>query len=483
VLSSVAEAEDRVTFFASLVLVIVLVIRPQEIWPSLGALHLLDVCTALVVVGMLVEVAMGKHKHLYSPQLPFLGAFLVLAYFVTAVALGAARAMPIGTNNVAIPAVFMLAIMYGSSTLPRLRAMIWTLLALAAFVAAVAVHQGNVTPVCMLKTADDSGYMEADPEKADGRACDLPIDCRVEGDWDTEWACERLGLFNTMTEQRRVRWRGQLGDPNELSVFIGGVIPLLLAVGLPIRNAASNRSPTRQKVAAVIAWLLIGVGLYAVILSQSRGGQLVVATIFLFLFVSRFGKKGVAIALVAALPVLLLGGRSDPDAEQSSMDRLEVLTEGVTLVIAHPFRGVGVEQFPDQVNSPLHLTAHNSYLLAAAEMGFPGFFFWSGIVWTSLKIPITALRKATLSPEIRAIAMALVTSFSGIIVGIFFLSFTYKQLLFVWFGLSGAFYVIMRQADPTLRVTVGWRDIVGMALGDVGIIALLYVYTRARGGP
>lgn len=471
------------TFLASLLLVIVLVIRPQEIWPWLGVLHLLDVLTALVVLGLLVEVAMGRHKYLYSPQLPFLGAFLVICYFVTAVALGTGRALPIGTNNAAIPAVFMLAIMYGSSTLPRLRAMIWTLLLLGAFVAAVAVHQGNVTPVCMEKTTDENGYKEANPEKADGRTCGLPSDCQVEGDWDTEWACERLGLFNTMSAGRRVRWRGQLDDPNELSVFIGALIPLLYAVGLPIRNAASNRSPGRQRLASVLAWVFIAVGLYAVILSGSRGGQLVIATIFMLLFVSRFGKKGIAVALLAALPVLLLGGRDDPDAEQSSLDRLEVLTEGVSLVIAHPLRGVGVEQFPDQVNSPLHLTAHNSYLLATAETGFPGFFFWSGLVWTSLKIPISARRRVTLSPEIRAIATALVVSFSGIMVGIFFLSFTYKQLLFVWFGLSGAFYIIMRQAEPDLRVTFGWKDIAGIVLADVSIIALLYVYTRARGGP
>jgi O-antigen ligase len=143
---------------------------------------------------------------------------------------------------------------------------------------------------------------------------------------------------------------------------------------------------------------------------------------------------------------------------------------------------VGLDQFPDQVASPLHLSAHNSYLLAAAETGFPGFFFWSGIVWTSLKIPLTALKTPSLSDEIRAIANALMVSFSGIAVGIFFLSFTYKQLLFVWFGLSGAFYGLMREADPSLRVKVGVKDCVGLALGNVGIIALLWAYTRAKGG-
>ena len=332
----------------------------------------------------------------------------------------------------------------------------------------------------MEQTLDENGDRRPDADTADGRVCGRASDCRQEGDWDIEWACERIGLFKTMSVAGRVRWRGQLEDPNELSVFIGAVIPLLFAVGLPMRNPASNRGPQQQKLFAIIAFLMVAVGLYAVILSQSRGGQLVIATVFTFMFVSRFGKKGVAVAILLALPVLLLGGRGDEAAEESSQDRLELLTEGVSLVIAHPLRGVGVDQFADQVASPLHLTAHNSYLLAAAEEGLPGFFCWSGVVWTSLKIPLTAVRTTTLSAEIRAVASALVVSFAGIAVGIFFLSFTYKQLLFVWFGLAGALYGLMRDADPDLRVKIGWKDCVGIALADLGILGLLYVYTRVR---
>jgi len=137
---------------------------------------------------------------------------------------------------------------------------------------------------------------------------------------------------------------------------------------------------------------------------------------------------------------------------------------------------------PDnRVNLP-----HKEYWLAPERRAetyawLQNFFFWSGMVWTSLKIPLTALKAASLSAEIRAIAIALVVSFSGIAVGIFFLSFTYKQLLFVWFGLSGAFYGIMQETDPTLRVKVGWKDCAGVVLANVGIIGLLWAYTRARG--
>ena len=312
---------SRVIFLASLFLVFVLVVRPQEIWPSLEALHLLNVLTGLVVLGLVIEVALGKQKNLYSPQLPFLAAFVATCYVVSAVALGASRAFVLGNNFGAIPAIFMLAIVYGAGTLPRLRAMVGLILLLGAFVAVVAVHQGSADPVCMKNVSDESGARTPDPDTADGRVCGLAGDCSQTGRFDDDWACERLGLFGTLSIERRVRWRGQLNDPNELSVFIGGVIPLLLAIGLPFKNAASNRGPQQQRLLALLAAIMVAAGLYAVILSQSRGGQLVIATVFTLLFVRRFGKKGIALAVVLALPVLLLGGRTDADADQSATDR------------------------------------------------------------------------------------------------------------------------------------------------------------------
>jgi O-antigen ligase len=286
-----------------------------------------------------------------------------------------------------------------------------------------------------------------------------------------------------MSTGLRVRWRGQLDDPNELSVFIGAVIPLLFAIGMPTGKSGSQLSGASRGALITLAIVMLGLGLYAVILSQSRGGQLVVAAVFTVYFVSKFKTKGLVLAALFALPVLLFGGRDDSAADESAQERIELLYEGVSLVIAHPFRGVGVDQFADRVQASTHLTAHNAYLLAAAEVGFPGFFFWSGLMWSSFKIPLTILKKPVdaITPELRSLAMALAVSFFGIAVGIFFLSFTYKQLLFVWFGLAGALYGVMKEIDPAFEVKVGRKDLLGIIVADVTMIGLLYVYTRARG--
>jgi len=471
-----------VTFFASLALVFVLVIRPQEVWPVLGVLRLLDVFTGLCVLGVLVEMALGRQKPLYTPQLPWLGLFVLTCYFITALNLGAGRGLEIGTNRALIPAIFMLAVMYGARTLERLKGMIWLLLLLGAFVSAVAVHQGNQTPQCLEKVMNDDGEQVIDLDTADGRECGISSDCRDGVRFDVEWACERLGLFKTLSTGRRVRWRGQLGDPNELSVFIGALIPLLFALGMPSKyNERIGQGA--KTVLMTFSLAALGLGLYAVILSQSRGGQLVLGTVFGIYFVSRYRWKGLVLAAICALPVVLLGGRSAAEADESASERIELLYEGMSMFFKFPIRGVGVDQFADRVDSPIHLTAHNSYLLAATETGFIGFALWSLLFWTSFKVPLTLLRRdAPLTQELRSLAMAMLVSLVGIAVGIFFLSFTFKQLLFVWFGLAGAMYRIVKQSDDTFRVTIGWKDVVGVVGGNLGILGLLYVYTRLKAG-
>ena len=42
-------------FYATLALIFILVIRPQEIWPFLEAFHLINVATALATVGIVAD--------------------------------------------------------------------------------------------------------------------------------------------------------------------------------------------------------------------------------------------------------------------------------------------------------------------------------------------------------------------------------------------------------------------------------------------
>jgi O-antigen ligase len=138
--------------------------------------------------------------------------------------------------------------------------------------------------------------------------------------------------------------------------------------------------------------------------------------------------------------------------------------------------GQGIDQFTDEHR----ITAHNAYVLAAVDLGVFGFFAWTGLLWTSIKIPLAIVRRPPLNldPRLRAIAVALLVSLIGMSVGIFFLSFTYKQLLFVWLGIAGALYGAVKADDPTFDVSIGGKDIVGLFLGDLAMVGIIYVYTR-----
>jgi hypothetical protein len=452
-------------FYATLALIFILIFRPQEIWPVLETLHILDVATAAAALGTFVEFFQGRGrlKHLYSPQLPYAAGLVFLCYFCTGLAVGR-EGFEIATRRALLAWIFMLVVMYGARTVRRFIAVLVLLVGLALFIGGVAIHQGYQDPQC-IELPENEVVEEGEP---DGRECINTSSCYAGGRNDRDYACERMGLFNTVSTMRRVRWRGQLDDPNELSVFLAGMMPLILGLSSLVQKKAF----TAGAVAAIGLWI------YTVVLTMSRGGQLAVGSVLGVYFLSRFRWKGLVAAALFVVPLILYGGRETADAAGSSEERTQILYDGIALALRHPLFGVGAEQFPEYMS--VRATAHNSYLLAAAEMGFGGIFFFSGLLWSSLKIGLSIMRRKE-RPELQPLAMALCVSFVGIGVGIFFLSFTYKQLLWIWFGLAGALYGIVKEDDPKFEVTTGWKDYVGLTIFGLTLLAAIYVYTRLVG--
>src|SRR4029077_21098071 len=118
-------------------------------------------------------------------------------------------------------------------------------------------------------------------------------------------------------------------------------------------------------------------------------------------FVRRYGYRGLIFGALFALPVLGFGGRAGEEADSSSLERIGLLYEGMDMIRAYPVLGVGVNQFMDHAFGAM--TAHNSYVLAAAELGLPGCLLWTMLVYASVKIPwVVATRPpAGLDPRFR----------------------------------------------------------------------------------
>lgn len=335
--------------------------------------------------------------------------------------------------------------------------------------AALGVQQGLAPTTCYNRAPAVHGA-DGSMEISDGRSCDNVRECMEGGLPNVEYMCEHTGMLQTHSIGGRVRYRGILEDPNELSWAINMAMPLAFAF-------YERRRTTRRLLIAIAA---VGLGGACVIMTQSRSGQLgIMATLGVY-FIRRFRWKGVLIGAVAALPLLLLGGRSGEDAESSSEERLNCWNEALSMWRDNPMMGVGKGQFLEHY----YLTAHNSFLLSVAELGPIGLFVFTAAIYYAIKTMLQAQVKLANRPEaatVRSWTMALLASLAGLLMSAVFLSLTFHVILWINLGLVGAMYGAIRLHDPNFRVRFGWRDVGYCAGFDVALVVAISLYLRIKG--
>ena len=455
-------------------LVILIFIRPQEFLPFLQGLSVVNVATGIALLGVFLDVGSGRLKSLYTPQIPFVVAFVLWCMFTLAVKVGVGSILEV-VGQLGFSVIFFLLITYGiGSRFERFRVMGVLLLAIAIFLASVCIHQSVQPLECIVLDKDENGLTGDRSEGTPiGINCDGARDCaKATEDYRSDYLCEKPGLFKTFSiGQGRVRWRGLLADPNDLSLAIGTALTFAFAIH------ASTKNALRHLLVAGSMALVV----YCVIQTSSRGGVLIVLTVFATYFVRRFGPKGLIVAVVMASPLLLLGGREGEEAEASALERTGALYEGIDFFRHSPLFGLGYGQFTENY----FITAHNSYLLSAAELGFPGFLLWITLAYLAIKIPfkVATIPPHATDPRLIPYAFALLTSLAGMYVGILFLSFCYNNILWVYFGLSGALYLVAKKSTPDFEVKVSGKELAYLAAGGALLLAAIFVYTRIKGAP
>jgi O-antigen ligase len=453
-----------------LLLVLLDIFKPFQYVPIFASLPLLYVFTGLVLVGFLVDLRLGLSRIAPAPQLGLAIVFLVWA-ILTDVPQG------VGTNwrqgfALVVPIILFALIAHVVQTVRALRAITVVMVVVGVSLAFIGVHQGFAPWGCH-KLFYRQGVILSE---FDGRPCsqgDMYACTPREAQPGVGYVCERVGLLGTRSVGGRVQFRGTMEDPNDLAVFVGATFPLALVL------IGSRRGARR--------WLLIGIALLAgtcVVLTRSRGGQIVVLGVLAVYCWKRFGARGLALGLLGALPILILGGRHTAEASASSLERLECWSVGLQMFGHSPLIGVGLGQFTEHH----YLTAHNSLVLTAAELGAPGMVLWSSIVYLSLKIPWQALRdeasgaSSPLDVSVRGLCLAVLASLTGMVLGMFFLSYAYKEVLWIFMGLSGALYQAIRRHIPAFRVRFGARDLALVVAGCFALLAAIALYTRVKLG-
>jgi O-antigen ligase/polysaccharide polymerase Wzy-like membrane protein len=447
-----------------LLLIFVEYIRPQE-WflPVLAQMPLLHLATGLVLLGFVVDLRLGLSRAEAAPHLRLTILFFLWALIT--VALRVPEQLPSRASALLVPMAIYGLVAHGIQSFRMLQVACAALLALCVILAALGVHQGLAPYGCHRQAVSQGQVVYL----YDGRPCSEKARdvCETEGaEPGAEYVCERVGLVGTQSDHGRVRYRGTLQDPNELSLALG--------IAIPFAFAFFDRRRSLARLLLVLATVgMVGICAY---FTQSRGGQLVFLTVLAVYFINRFGvRKGLIVGLLLALPLLLYGGRSG--GEDSTMERTECWWVALHLLVASPLVGVGHGQFTEHH----YLTAHNSYLLVGAEMGLPGLMIWTSIMYLAVKIPVQALR-AELAPVGRSWALGLLASICGLAVGVLFLSYAYKDVLWIYVGLTGALYHAMRRHDPRFTVTFGMRDLGLVALFNVVLVGTLIGYTGIKLG-
>jgi hypothetical protein len=424
-------------------LIVFILVRPQEFFPILQRVPFLHLFTVLAVLGLVVDLRLRRLQPIAVPSLPWIVGLLVWAVIGTAVV----APVHLLTRVAELASLFALyaTIAHAIQRFRTFQIIAGVLVTTCLWIALICFHQGVSERQC-IAGEDLEGEKLGTP---DGRFCEIAEQCRGPGsEPGKEYRCERVGMFGTYTMQDRVRYRGKLHDPNEvgLTIAAGG---LSFLIAFLIRRKSG------------FAWLFCSLGivlvLATVVLTQSRGAQVSALLVPGVYLLRRFGWRALIPLGVLALPVLLLSGRSGAAADASTALRYEAWATGLNLFKNSPLFGVGAKLFVEHH----FLTAHNSFVLTLAELGFVGMVLFASAIYISFKTLIVGLASLAHVPGTQAVqvwGMALLGSMCGILFQSNTLSFAYHEVQWIFLGLVGAWYSAICHHRPEFRIRMRLLD-------------------------
>jgi O-antigen ligase len=430
--SSVAQEPKDWAFIWTLVFTAVLFLRPQDVFPPLGALHLAEVSALLGLVSLFAgRMARRQSISRVTPELAGVLAFgavmLVTAPF--SIWFGGA----IGTFQdlyLKVILVYLLAVNVLTSP-RRLERLTWILVLALGYLGSRAVFD-YVRGVNVIRGGT-----------------------RVMGS---------VG--------------GMMENPNDMALNM--VVFLPLAVFLALRSG----STVKRLIAAGCAAAMMG----AIVATGSRGGFLGFAVMLAVLAVTTIRKHPAfvvagALAVLCALPVVpqsywrRIASITDEskDDVQSSQARRTLMGESLDAFLQNPVTGVGAGQFKDwnpQGRTEAWHEAHNVWLQVSAELGIFGVGIFLFLVFRAFYSVIRTRRllrrmgvaagravaprgRKARPPEteealLDAHSAAMAASLAGWFVCAFFSSVAYNWTFYYLLALAAAPVEILRHRVPAV---------------------------------
>ncbi len=171
---------------------------------------------------------------------------------------------------------------------------------------------------------------------------------------------------------RRLRGLGFVYDPNDFSQVMVSLIPLVFL--WRTKNKFLNVFLVGIPVAVLVT------GMY---FTHSRGAALALMATIVVVLRRKIGTVPAAVLAGTLFAVsLAIGWSGGRDVSmEAGADRLDAWSTGIQFIRQHPLFGVGVGRFAE-FNE---ITAHNSIVVCAAEIGLPGFCCWVLFVFSALR--------------------------------------------------------------------------------------------------
>jgi O-antigen ligase len=261
-------------------------------------------------------------------------------------------------------------------------------------------------------------------------------------------------------------------DANDFATVAVAVMPLGVLLAKGARSLWGRGLP-------IIGLILISA---VFVRSGSRGGflALIVTSLFFILSFRAISFMGRLAAIAAVALVILAAGSerywtqigstfSEADYNQTDESgRLQVWQRGIGYVMSNPLFGVGTSNFSAAEGQLSELASrqqygvgvkwnapHNSFLQVTAENGIPALVFFLGMLASIFRVlkPAPGRGRVRRSPIPPALKQALRASLLGFIIGAFFLSLAYTQLLYVVVAVAIGIHKLERLAVPAAKAS------------------------------
>ncbi len=255
-------------------------------------------------------------------------------------------------------------------------------------------------------------------------------------------------------------------DANDFAVFAVTAVPLGLYFGL-------TQTQLHRRLVSLGGVLAV---LIAFIWSGSRGGFLAMLAVVAFLLfrytAMRLHWRLLTMALIIATGWLTASDRywtqmatilqADNDYNRTELNgREKIWRRGIGYMLSHPVFGVGASNFgvaEGTISPQARLqergigvrwnAPHNSFIQVGAELGVPGLLLLLAVIGSAF-VTLHRDAKVERAPSTRSrappqLAQAMQASLVGFVVGAFFLSLAYAEMLYSLVALAVALGKVMR---------------------------------------